>query len=211
MQDLPHRNRSNGSSSEWGENRTPTNYPERTTGEIEWQDDQHKQYQELIAKANTVPLILILAKYHIRIDQTTNKITCPFKFHSNGQERTASFYYYHNDNSFWCFGCKTGRKPTDFVSAYDNISRTKAARKILHLFESNVSDDWETAACNTQEKQEQIVSFSKKVRSSILAHPDKIKEIEMITEAFDLINEKHDLDTNGLNLLVDRLSEKLPV
>jgi hypothetical protein len=199
MQDISNRNQSNGNSGEWGEDRSSANSIERRA-----------YFQGLAAKANTVPLILVMNKYGIHIDASVRKITCPFKHHSNGQERTSSFNYYHSENSFWCFGCKTGRGTTDFVAAYDGISRAKAANKILRLFESSASDDWEIAACNTQEKQEQLIRFSKAVYQAISKHQDKLGEIEMITEAFDMMNNKYDLGIDGLTTLTASLLEELP-
>lgn len=152
-----------------------------------------------------------MARYGIRADAINRVITCPFKHHSNGNERTASFNYYPESNSFWCFGCKTGRYSTDFVANYEGISRAKSAYKIVHTFIDEVSEDWEYVACNTKEKQDEIIAFANKVREAIQEHPEDIERIESITYAFDTINEKYKgvLDLEGLKALSSKLQAKL--
>ena len=201
MQPLPGTDRSAGGSAEGWQDRDPSTPAERK-----------QRIENAIAKANTVPLITILGKYGIQLDSSTIKIVCPFRHHANGNERTGSFRYYHEDNSFWCFGCKVGRKPSDFVAAYEEISRAKAAFKILRMFENETSEDWETVACNSQEKQELIVGFSNLVRGTILeiGDPSRLQEIEMITFAFDKIIEEHELDIEALKALVAKASDRLP-
>jgi DNA primase len=151
-----------------------------------------------------------MARYGLRVDPANTKITCPFKHHQNGNERTASFYFYPNTNSFWCFGCKTGSTAVDFVAAYDNVSRSKAANKIIRLLEDEVSDDWEIVACNSKEKEIEIIAFSNAIRASLVSHPDEQTYIETITEAFDNLTEKHELNIEGLKMLSSRLIERLP-
>ena len=61
---------------------------------------------EQIKYANSLPLLSILAHYGVYLDESNRKIGCPFPSHKNGKEQTPSFVYYHNTNTFWCFGCK---------------------------------------------------------------------------------------------------------
>lgn len=76
--------------------------------------------ETLITKIN---ILDILNKY--KIDYTTcfagnfsHKCKCPFSFHSNGEERTASFFISEQENSFYCFGCNSGGSVIDFVKLY---------------------------------------------------------------------------------------------
>ncbi len=153
-----------------------------------------------------------MAKYGIRIDPMNKTIVCPFKHHQNGNERTGSFNYYPESNSFWCFGCKTGRGTTDFVAAFDSTTRTKAAYKIVKMFVDEIADDWEFVACNTKEKQDEIISFANSIRTAISKHPDQIEAIERLTFAFDAMNEKYgrQLNIEALKALSSKLQAKLP-
>jgi hypothetical protein len=199
MHELQDHIRPNSSCSEGWEDRTPAEALER-----------RRYFSELIAKANTVPIQTIFGKYGIRIDPSIQKITCPFKHHQGGHERTPSFYLYPDTNSFWCFGCKTGRAPVDFVSVYDGTSRAAAAAKILRLFESEVSDDWQIASCNSMEKQDETFAFSQRIHKAMIDYPLDIDTIEMVAQAFDTLTEKYELDIAGLKLLSSRLQERLP-
>lgn len=170
--------------------------------------ERRQHNAELIAKANTVSLPEVMHKYGFHIDGNNRKITCPFKFHSNGNERTSSFWYYPDTNSFYCFGCKSSRSPTDFVALYENIARCKAATKIIEAFGSEVSDDWEVSF-NSQEQQEIVVAFCDSIRTVITDNPNALEQIEAITEAFDMLNEKYQLDIEGTKKLISKMQERL--
>jgi hypothetical protein len=171
--------------------------------------ERRQYFAELIAKANTVPLPEVMRKYGFLVDAYNRKIPCPFKFHQNGNERTASFWYYPDTNSFYCFGCKSSRSASDFVALYDGVSRSKAASKIIESFSSEVSDDWEVSF-NSQEQQEMVIAFSNTIRSAIRDCPGKLADVEMITGAFDMITEKYpQLDLDGTKRLIAKMTEKL--
>jgi len=186
-------------------------------GEEEWgagdssgSTERREFFERLISKANSVPLLLVAAHHGIRLDPH-NKMVCPFKHHQGGNERTGSFQYFPNNNSFWCFGCKTGRGTADFVAAYDGITRAKAAYKILQQYVDDVPDDWEFAPSDQQGRQEEIMRFATVINKAIQDNPTKLNLIENITFVFDSILEKYkqQLNVDAIKMLTQKLEEKL--
>src|ERR1017187_8157556 len=89
-------------------------------------------YQQLIEKANTVPITKVFKLYGVHIDEHNVKACCPFLFHKKGRENSPSFVYYAATNSFRCFGCNTGSPyahAVEFVAAFEGISKVDAAHK----------------------------------------------------------------------------------
>jgi hypothetical protein len=198
MQPLPSRN----GATDYGEEQGGFGYANDVV-------ERRQQLAELIAKANTVPLPEVMRKYGFLVDQFNRKIACPFKFHQNGNERTASFWYYPDTNSFYCFGCKSSRSPSDFVALYDGVSRIKAASKIIESFASEVSDDWELSF-NSTEHHDVVVAFSNSIQNAMRNCPDKLVDIETIAEAFDMITEKYQqLDLDSTKKLIAKMTERL--
>ena len=172
-------------------------------------NDIKNNTKELINKANNVNILVIFNKYNIQVDQYNNKIICPFKHHSNGSERTASFMYYHNTNSFYCWGCKKGGGSCEFVSIMENISTKEASRKILEMNSSSSLEKYNQIQDNDWEEKFKIkLFFSSKIRDFIKSHSDDdvaIKFIENICFAFDSLIFKYHVEIEGLKTLVNRL------
>jgi hypothetical protein len=169
------------------------------------------EYQEIIRKAETYPLVKIFKKYHINIDTFSRKTICPFPSHKGGKESTASFYFYPETNTFWCFGCKAGRTSVDFVSKIESITKVQSAIKIIKnsesdfQFESNIQgyqNDYD-------EKNKLHFSFSKQMRDIISKNKESLSEIEKIYSIFDKMNNKYELELKALQLLVERLNSKI--
>lgn len=207
MHPLSNSNRPEGSSEESGE-----------VGDTKSSAETKQFYKDLISKANTAPLLNIFKYYNIKISEHDKKIICPIPGHVSkygaGRERTGSLYYYHETNSFWCFGCKTGVKACDFVAAMDSISRTKAAFKIIEICESEVNfDDVEIdQPMNYSERLEILMEFSDLVREFIQSNnstESSIKYIETMTGAFDKMLNKHKLDNTALRSLLVKIKEKV--
>ena len=169
---------------------------------------------DLIKKANSVPIIDIFHHYGLQIDVSNRTIICPFAFHQGASEKIGSFTYYPQTNTFWCFGCKTGITCCSFVVAMDNLSQYNAALKILAIFngeiiitENHYSDKEEYC-----EKLNIMLDFSKKIRdfrkSFIFNEKDTIF-IENICMAFDALNEKHHLNNEAINYVIQQLSRKI--
>ena len=181
-----------------------------SNGETSWEGgdfaktfDGKNNYQDLIDQANTVPILKIFKAYSINIDIHNRKIVCPFKHHKNGRESTPSFWFYPETNSFCCYGCNTGGKSShgcEFVAAMENISRHKAANKILHSFSSLVDKDNIHKAVNFSEQLEIMMLFSNMVREFRQSFFDEqtFNFIDKICFIYDKHNLKRDLDNEAL-------------
>lgn len=175
-------------------------------------------FQDLIRRANTVPLIRILTHCGVRVN-IHNKIICPFKSHKGGRERTPSFEYYQETNSFYCHGCKIGGKSAhacEFMAAFDGIKRTQAAYKIINLFGSDIGDPAEvTGCCNFSEQLEIMMDFSNIVKDFRKLYLDKEAQIfiEERCETYDELCAKLEfksvLDNDTLYAIVGHLKEQI--
>jgi hypothetical protein len=129
--------------------------------------DSYFFYEDVIPKANTVPLKHMFKHYNLRINEYHRKMTCPFKSHKGGRETTPSFYYYPDQNSFKCYGCGIGNQyahSVEFMAAMENISKFQAAMKILNLFGSEADDDYVIDTNDMSERLEIMMEFSNLVR-----------------------------------------------
>jgi hypothetical protein len=165
---------------------------------------------EIINLANLIDIFSIFEKYKIQIDYS-NKCRCPFPFHKNGNERTASFSYNKEKNMFYCFGCKSGGGPVNFVALMQDVPKLDAAKFIL----SNFRDAAKTKSIiddQYQEKINQNLQFALLIRNFISSNRDDIvaiKYAESITEIYDELNHKHNLNVDGLKLIIEKLKVKL--
>jgi CHC2 zinc finger len=167
-------------------------------------------YEELNDLANTIPLIKVFKHYNIYCNEANHKIRCPFKSHSDGHERTASFYYYHKTNSFKCFGCNKGAPfahATHFVSAMDGITLPNARAKVLSLFKDSVGEVDSDSYLSTGDFDERLnimMDLSNVVREFYQTHrtEDALKYFELICAAYDNQNAKREPDNEALRRLV---------
>ncbi len=173
---------------------------------------KRKALQKLIQQANSVSLVTIFKHYHIQANEHNRKIICPFKSHKGGRENTPSFWFYPDTNSYNCFGCHNGGHNIEFVAEIDNISKIKAAQKILNLFQESVSDDDLIIGNSLSEKLEIITNFSNLVREFRQYNFSDESEnfIESICLVYDDLQNKHqDLSNEALRQIVDKLSAKI--
>lgn len=168
-------------------------------------------YQDLISRANTVPIIRVFKHYGLRLDEHNRKITCPIPSHKGGRENSASFYYYPQTNTFWCFGCKTGIHCCDLVAAMNSISKTKAAFKLLEWFADDVDEDGILDNSSFSERLEIMMDFSSAVRDfrTIATDQKSVEHIEHVCSVYDRVNLKHKLDNEGLRRLVEMLKKEI--
>lgn len=175
-------------------------------------DDNQNTSKALINQANTIDLSLVLKSYNINVDAYSRKSCCPFLFHKSGAENSASFYYYKDSNSFYCFGCKHGGSTTDFVALSDGITKIEAAEKLLKKFASDPNFDGAEVSKNFITRQKLYLDFSNMIREFIYFNMEdelSLDYAEKISLVFDTINQKHNLDNDGLQSLVDKLKIKL--
>lgn len=163
----------------------------------------------LIAQANSVDLFTVLRHYGIRVDEYNGKCICPFPFHSN--EKTASFKYYKDTNSFYCFGCKSGGGAVNFVSLFNNISREDAAARITEKFHIDPNIEIPESS-SFIERQRLLLEFSDSIRNFVFDNLDDSQALdysEKVGLIFDTINSRHSLDNVGLKSLIKKLQVKL--
>lgn len=174
-----------------------------------------KTIKDLIWRSNTVPLVRVFKFYGVRLDAIHNKTVCPFKSHKGGRETTASFKYYEDTNSFYCFGCKIGGPQShacEFVSAMDGITRPKAALKVISLFSSDIDDTAEVfEGQNLSEQLEIMMDFSNTIREFRRSYFDKESQdfIEKRCEVYDELNAKRVMDNETLRSVVEHLKEQI--
>lgn len=168
-----------------------------------------KDAKVLIRKANSLGILSIFREYDLKIDEYTTKCFCPFPFH---KERTASFKYYNDTNSFYCFGCKSGGGPVEFVALMASIPKDKAAAKILARFDIDPTLEISADHADFVSRQQLFLEFSTLIRNFISDNLDDkyaMDYCEKVTLIFDTINFKHNLDNDGLKSLISKLKTKL--
>lgn len=169
-------------------------------------------YQELIERADTVPLVKIFKLYNIRLSEYNKKVTCPFRGHQGGRESTPSFYYYPETNSFFCYGCHIGGKGSHgsaFIAEMDRCTKVQAAQKILHLFESDVDEDNIYSKEDLEERLEIMMEFSNAVREFHQTFPTEHARlyVEAACKKYDSLNFKKKLNNEALRRIVEQLKE----
>lgn len=207
MQSFSNTNRSDGEGDESGEVDASQ---QATSGK--------QYYKDLIKKANSVPLKALFKLYSIKVDEhNKSSIICPFPNHKGknygGRERSPSFYYYPDTNSFFCFGCNIGGKDIGkaamFVSNMDNTSLVNAAYKVLDLFDSENDDTHsDIVDIDHNERLEILMEFANCIRDFLqenLDDPQAIIYIENISRVFDRHYSKRDLDNKRLRFIISKL------
>ena len=176
--------------------------------------DGENHYQDIIDLANTVPLIKIFRSYNIRCNQSSCMMRCPFKSHKGGRESTGSFKYFHETNSFYCWGCTKGGQfahGCHFVSAMEGISLDKSAYKILELFKNDIGEIADDLIIDNLDERLQItLDFSNSVREFIQLYPEALQYAEVVCEKYDKLNLSHkNLDNQALQYIVKVLKQHL--
>ena len=93
-------------------------------------------FPDLIAER--VNILDILDKLELEYIITNNgefshKLRCPFPNHSEGSERTASMFVSTQKNSFYCFGCNTGKNVIDFTMKMLGMPYQEALKWLAEL------------------------------------------------------------------------------
>ena len=166
-------------------------------------------YEQIIELADTVPLLKVFKRYNIYCNEAHHTIRCPFKSHKDG---TASFKYYHETNSFRCFGCHTGAPfahACHFIAAMDGISLQSAASKILEVFRDDIGEVSDDILLRNDggERLEIMLDFSNAVREFYRNYQseDAWVYVELACKAYDMANLKHNFDNNALRRTVEQL------
>ena len=183
-----------------------------TSGEDRSIRNDNQAARKVIATANTVPLTVIFTHFNVKLDTHHRKAICPFPDHN---ERSASFYYYPNTKSYFCFGCKRGGTSVDFVATIKKCGKVEAAKHILSKFESDVViGDTHNYANDYVERQRIILGFSHMIRN-FLHNADNKQEAmlfaEKITYIYDELNNRNQINNDGLVSLIEKLKNKLTI
>jgi hypothetical protein len=194
MHQLQHRARS--------DSRSEASIDNRNTG------SNAKTHWKNIKLANTVSITNIFQHYDLHLDAHNKKMCCPFPDH---HERSASFYYYPNTNSFFCFGCKHGGGPVELVALMNGCDKDNAARHILSQFSSEVRVGEITEYGDYRERQNLLMKFSSIIRTYIHEHTNEeaFDRAEKITFIFDELNNRNNISNEGLVSLIEKLERKL--
>lgn len=185
-----------------------------SNGETSWEDgnsgvaiEGKGHFKRLIDNANSVPLIKIFHHYGINLNEYAKRTTCPFSSHQGGRERTPSFSYYHKTNTYFCFGCKHGSTPVDFVSKIEGISREKASAKIIEIFHNEVDENAVFNRESFDERLQIMMDFSNLVREFRKENPSDEADIfiENTCKLYDKLNAKISLSNEALRELVQNL------
>lgn len=168
-------------------------------------------YQELIGQANTVPITKIFQHYNVRVDTHNRKTTCPFKAHKGGHERTPSFWFYPDTNTYCCFGCRNGSRVVDFVAIMECCSKGEAAQKVLQWFGSDVDED---RIYNDQDfvvRLNIMMDFSNTIREFHQTYSTEhaLSYVEPVCRIYDTLNLKRKPDNVALQRIVEQLKEYL--
>lgn len=167
---------------------------------------------DIIKNANKVNIVNVLDYYNISINQK-NACICPF--HKDGLEKTPSLYVYKSTNTFWCFGCNTGRTPVNFVSLKERMSDIDAANFLNLTFNEDFYVKKENDTNDNQFYYYKInMEFADVLRNSIINNKndeDKIKLLLKISKFFDeKINYySSKMDKRGLEAFIKKIKEKI--
>jgi hypothetical protein len=160
--------------------------------------------------ARALPLDEIAKKYGIHISPHNKKICCPFPDH---REKTPSFYYYPETNSFYCFGCKRAGSGVELVSVMDWINKSEAAKKLLAIFGSDLEYTYSSNFDATNaEKKSLLVAFSNSFRKNLKANsqPEFRRRMEEIVYVLDRFNNQHkDIPCEALKVILNQLNIKI--
>ena len=95
----------------------------------------------------------------------------------------------------------------------EGISRPQAARRILELYASEVSEDLVAIQQpNYSERLGILMDFANHIREQLQANkddPTMVTYLEGITEVFDKMNQEYALSNSSLRVLADKLKSKV--
>jgi|SRR5271166_1368639 len=161
-----------------------------------------------VAEARQINLIQVMRAYGVDITEHSKKICCPFPNHN---DNSPSFIFYKSTNSFYCWGCLASGGAPEFVASMEGISKSAAYEKLLSKFEPDM-DSVEIANSNFYDKQRYMIQFSNMIRNFILNNHDDMDAFahaDKISLVFDSISQKHSLDVEGYQSVIQRLKAQL--
>lgn len=155
-------------------------------------------------KANSVKLSDIFNYFNLNI-KPNNNCSCPFH-----TDRSPSFRYYEDTNTYHCFSCNSGGSSVSFVSNYENISKNDASIFILNNF---APGNIVTRSINNEVNSiKYCIEFSHLIRNFVTKNKNNSEALQYADDvcvAFDNIRDKYNLDDKAMNGLVTKLKNKI--
>lgn len=131
MSNVQDQSRSNSGSSSSDQNRS-------VDKSSSWSAGIEHNPKLLVQTANKKKnLFSVLKQYGINVQRPTQyvewsaSIVCPFPFHKGGRERSPSFAYNFNKDSFHCFGCGMSGGSVEFVAFKESLDKLIVAEQFI--------------------------------------------------------------------------------
>lgn len=127
--------------------RTQSDPGNSSTGQGTTSGESTEKYAHIKSANRKVRLLDVLRHYGFKIEKNpqrpiwSNNITCPLPSHKGAKERTPSFGYNFVSGHCHCFGCGFTGNAVEFISAYEGITRTEVAEKILSQYGEDLSTE----------------------------------------------------------------------
>lgn len=128
-------------------NRAKSNSRSNCNGENSTVTDSDERFEHIKSANRKVRLIDILRNYGFKIEKNyqrpawSSNIICPLPNHKSARERTPSFGYCFISDHFFCLGCNQTGRAVEFISAYEGVSRTIVAERILAQYGEDLSEE----------------------------------------------------------------------
>lgn len=182
--------------------------------------DADERFAHIKSANRKVRLLDVLHHYGFKIEKNpqrpiwSNNIVCPLPSHKGAKERTPSFGYCFISDHCHCFGCNFTGRAVEFISAYEGVTRSSVAEKILAQYGDDVSDD------EFKDYEDNIspilLDGSKFLQAIIQKHKHNKKLIKQVEKLiwwidFYLINKApgRNVDAKELQYRIDRVKDLL--
>lgn len=134
-----------------------------------------------------IRLLDILRHYGFKIEKNYqrpswgNNITCPLPTHKGAKERTPSFGYNFVSDHCHCFGCNFTGRAVEFIAAYEGVTRSSVAERILSQYGEDVSTDLKDFGEDYEDNLSPILlDGSKFLQDQIREHKHDAKKLQEI-------------------------------
>ncbi len=163
--------------------------------------------ENIFHEANNVSIVEVIQHFLPYTDLSSKKIICPIPSHKGGAENSASFHIHPGKNQFYCFGCKAGQRPIDFVVAMTGCTRVEAAVQLTTSTYSKVVSYFQEE--NQKERFAILLSFSQTIKKFREQFPEHSLVAEDLSEVFDALCSKHSLSNAALTEASNQLLSTL--
>ena len=109
--------------------------------------DSSEKFPHIKSANKKIRLIDVLRNYGLKIEKNhqrptwSNNLICPLPSHKGAKERTPSFGYCFVTDHAYCLGCNFTGRAVEFIAAYEGITRSAVAEKILAQYGEDLSQD----------------------------------------------------------------------